>query len=61
MGHKSLWQVGLSYLDHCPNDGLQTIAILLPRIYPETEAKAQKIVREAKCRGLQNIGKIFNS
>lgn len=57
MGHKSLWQVGLSYLDNCPNDGLQVIEVLLPRIYPENEAKAQKIIREAKSRGLLNIGK----
>lgn len=58
MGHKSLWQVGLSYLDHCPNDGLQVIELLLPRVFPENEAKVQKILREAKTRGLQNVGKM---
>lgn len=58
MGHKSLWQVGLSYLDHCPYDGLQVIETLLPRIYPENEAKVQKILREAKSRSLHNVGKI---
>lgn len=57
-GHKSLWQVGLSYLDHCSNDGLQVIELLLPQIYPENEAKAQKILREAKSRGLQNVGEL---
>lgn len=57
MGHKSLWQVGLTYLDHCPNDGLQVIELLLPRIHMDTEAKAQKVVREAKNRELNNVGK----
>lgn len=55
MGHKSLWQVGISYLDHCPNDGLQVIELLLPRIYPENEAKTLKIVREAKARDLTSV------
>lgn len=58
MGHKSLWQVGLSYLDHCPNDGTQMIELLLPRIFPENESKCQKILREAKHRGLQDVGKM---
>lgn len=61
MGHKSLWQVGLSYLDYCPNDGTVAIELLLPRIYIDNEAKAQKIASEAKNRDLNHIGKIkFN-
>lgn len=60
MGHKSLWQVGLSYLDHCPNDGIQMIELLLPRIFAENEVKCQKILREAKLRGLQNVGEMGN-
>ncbi|XP_072384789.1 nuclear pore complex protein Nup85 [Diabrotica undecimpunctata] len=55
MGHKSLWQVGLTYLDHCPNDGLQIIELLLPRIHMDTEAKAQKVLREAKNRELTHV------
>ncbi|XP_018578026.1 nuclear pore complex protein Nup85 [Anoplophora glabripennis] len=55
MGHKSLWQVGLSYLDYCPNDGNVAIELLLPRIYIDNEAKAQKIVYEAKNRELHHI------
>ncbi|CAG9820063.1 unnamed protein product [Phaedon cochleariae] len=55
MGHKSLWQVGLTYLDNCPNDGLQVIELLLPRIHIDTESKALKIIREAKNRGLNSV------
>lgn len=55
MGHQSLWQVGLSYLDHCPNDGLAAIELLLPRVQFSTEAKAQKLVREAKNRDLNQV------
>ncbi|KAG5892368.1 hypothetical protein JTB14_035982 [Gonioctena quinquepunctata] len=55
MGHKSLWQVGLTYLDHCPNDGLHVIELLLPRIPIDTESKAQKVVREAKNRELTSV------
>ncbi|XP_044253576.1 nuclear pore complex protein Nup85 [Tribolium madens] len=52
MGHKSLWQVGLSYLDHCPSDGVEVIKLLLPRLSLDSEMRAQKIVREALNRNL---------
>ncbi|ENN77698.1 hypothetical protein YQE_05771, partial [Dendroctonus ponderosae] len=55
VGHKSLWQVGLSYLDHCPKDGLPTIQLLLPRISFDSEAKVHKLIREAISRGLKNV------
>ncbi|XP_056643715.1 nuclear pore complex protein Nup85 [Diorhabda sublineata] len=55
MGHQSLWQVGLTYLDNCPSNGLQVIELLLPRIFINSEAKAQKIIREAKNRDLNNV------
>ncbi|CAH0563752.1 unnamed protein product [Brassicogethes aeneus] len=55
MGHKSLWQVGLSYLDFCPTEGLKAIELILPRIPLETEAKTQKILREAKNRELVHV------
>ncbi|XP_050297593.1 nuclear pore complex protein Nup85 [Anthonomus grandis grandis] len=55
MGHKSLWQVGLSYLDNCPNDGLPAIELLLPRIPFDSEAKVHKLVREAKNRNLNHV------
>ncbi|KAL1494210.1 hypothetical protein ABEB36_009842 [Hypothenemus hampei] len=56
IGHKSLWQAGLTYLDHCPNDGLPAIELLLPRISFDSEAKVHKLVREANARGLKSVG-----
>ncbi|XP_044758676.1 nuclear pore complex protein Nup85 [Coccinella septempunctata] len=55
MSHKSLWQVGLSYLDHCSETGLHAIQLLLPRLPLETELKCHKIIREAQKRGLSHI------
>lgn len=57
IGHKSLWQVGLSYLDHCPNDGLPAIELLLPHISFDSEAKVHKLIQEAKHRDLNKVGK----
>lgn len=56
MGHNSLWQVGLSYLDHCPTDGINTIELLITRLPLGSEARAQKIIREAQKRDLPHIG-----
>lgn len=56
MGHRSLWQVGLSYLDHCPNDGVEVIKLLLPRVPLDSEMRTQKIVREALNRNLPDTG-----
>ncbi|KAI4457128.1 frount protein-related [Holotrichia oblita] len=55
MGHNSLWQVGLTYLDNCPTDGLNTIELLLPRIELKSEARIQKIIREAGKRDLLQV------
>ncbi|KAK9888289.1 hypothetical protein WA026_000551 [Henosepilachna vigintioctopunctata] len=55
MGHKSLWQVGLSYLDHCSESGIHIIELLLPRVPVDNEYKAQKIIREAVKRELHHI------
>lgn len=56
MGHPSLWQVALSYLDHCPTDGLNTIELLLMRVPQGTEARTHKIIREAQKRDLIHVG-----
>lgn len=58
MGHKSLWQVGLSYLDHCPQDGIEVIKLLLPRLSLDSELRTQKILREALNRNLPEIGNL---
>lgn len=59
MGHRSLWQVGLTYLDHCPTDGLNTIELLLPRLPLKSEARIQKILREAAKRDLLTVGMFY--
>lgn len=56
MGHNSLWQVGLSYLDHCPAAGNETIEFLLLRLPLRTEAKSLKIIREAQKRQMHHVG-----
>ncbi|XP_022910354.1 nuclear pore complex protein Nup85 [Onthophagus taurus] len=55
MSHTSLWQLGLSYLDYCPTDGLNTIALLLPRIKSNNELKTRKIIKEALKRDMFDI------
>lgn len=59
IGHSSLWEVGLSYLDFCPNSGIHAIELLLARIPFNTEIKANKLIREAKNRELSHVGKLF--
>lgn len=59
MGHNSLWQVGLTYLDHCPTDGLNTIELLLSRLPLKSETRVQKILREASKRDLLQVGKFI--
>ncbi|CAH1645781.1 unnamed protein product [Spodoptera littoralis] len=48
MEHKSLWSVGLSYLASCPPEGLRRAELILERMPVDTEAKAMKIIAEAK-------------
>lgn len=55
MGHSSLWEVGLNYLDYCQNIGLQAVELLLPRIPFSTETKAHKLIREARNRELHSV------
>jgi nuclear pore complex protein Nup85 len=56
MGHKSMWQVGLSYLDHCPRDGLEVAKLLLTKLPLDSELRTQKIIREALKRDLPETG-----
>lgn len=56
MGHHSLWQIGISYLDYCPVYGLSTIEHLLIRLPLNTESRTMKIMKEAQKRQLTNIG-----
>ena len=44
MSHKSLWQVGVIYLDYCPVQGRHRLELLLERIPIPTTKKADKVV-----------------
>lgn len=43
MSHRSLWQLGALYLDHCPTQGRQRLECLLERMPLESEKKANKV------------------
>ncbi|XP_065224471.1 nuclear pore complex protein Nup85 [Planococcus citri] len=55
MCHKSLWQVGLCYLDQCSHEGRARQHVLLSRISPRTDAKTMKIIQAASSRGLNDV------
>jgi len=50
--HGSLWQVGVSYLDHCPQYGRQHLALHLEKLPVDSDAKATKVLRVMEKRGL---------
>ncbi|KAH8355279.1 hypothetical protein KR093_010332, partial [Drosophila rubida] len=51
----NLWQLGIDYLDHCSQEGIAAIELLLPRIPLKSERQAFKILALAKQRGLVNV------
>nr|CAD7441544.1 unnamed protein product [Timema bartmani] len=55
MGHRSLWQVGASYLDHCPTTGRACLERILPCLTLDTEARALKIVQVARDRNMNDV------
>lgn len=55
MGHHSLWQAGLSYLDCCPTHGLYAAALLLERLPLGSEARTHKIIKEAQKRNMPHL------
>lgn len=55
MSHRSLWQVGALYMDHCPTQGKYRLELLLERIPLDTETKANKIMAMANQRGMYSI------
>lgn len=59
MGHHSLWQAGLSYLDCCPTHGLFAAELLLQRLPIGSENRTHKIIKEAHKRNLPHLGNSF--
>ncbi|XP_060068620.1 nuclear pore complex protein Nup85-like [Ylistrum balloti] len=52
MSHKSLWIVGVSYLDHCPEFGRKYLEHFMENISIESEKKAQKLLHICQERNL---------
>jgi len=52
MSHHSLWQVGLAYLDHCPQFGRAYQEAFIERLPVETEKKAEKLIYMCEQRGM---------
>jgi len=56
MSHRSLWQLGVLYLDNCPVQGLFRLELLLERVpVLESERKANKVIGLAAERGLSSV------
>uniref|UniRef100_A0A1B6DZI9 Nuclear pore complex protein Nup85 n=2 Tax=Clastoptera arizonana TaxID=38151 RepID=A0A1B6DZI9_9HEMI len=55
MSHQSLWQVGVTYLDHCHTQGRARLELLLPRIPLHNLARTQKIIRIATERKMLDL------
>lgn len=56
MSHRSLWQVGITYLDHCPTQGQARLELLLPKIQLTSLARTQKVIQIAVERDMPQIG-----
>ncbi|CAH1795134.1 unnamed protein product [Owenia fusiformis] len=56
MSHDSLWQIGINYLDHCPEYGRQYLGHYMDSLPLDTERKAQKALRICEQRNLQEQG-----
>lgn len=59
MSHRSLWQVGVSYLDYCSAEGRARIEALLLTLPLGSEVRALKIIQVARERDLHHIGKLM--
>lgn len=55
MSHNSLWQIGVDYMDHCPEMGRQYLEMYLERIPLTSHAKVMKILGIAKNRNMQQL------
>ncbi|XP_006812065.1 nuclear pore complex protein Nup85-like [Saccoglossus kowalevskii] len=53
MSHESLWQIGMDYLDHCPEVGRHYLELYIERIPIQTERKALKVLRACEKRGME--------
>lgn len=57
MSHHSLWQVGITYLDHCSIVGKEYLSTLLSKLAITSDLRVSKILHYATVRRLHNVGK----
>lgn len=55
VGHNSLWQVGLLYLDHCGSAGVAMAQAVLQRIPLTDDSRAMKVIQMASDRDFDNV------
>lgn len=55
MSSQSYWQVGLTYLEHCPESGLEVIRVSLQELPLTSDEVALRIISAAKDYGLNDI------
>lgn len=55
MSHKSMWQVGALYMDHCPTQGKFRLECILSHMPLDGERKANKVIGMASQRGLTGV------
>ncbi|XP_017148759.1 nuclear pore complex protein Nup75 isoform X1 [Drosophila miranda] len=55
MSTRSLWQLGIDYLDCCKQEGKAAMELLLPRISLRSDRHALKIMSVARKRGLIDV------
>lgn len=55
VGHPSLWQVGILYLDHCGAQGVAMQEVILERLPLTDDSKAQKVIQLAADREMDHV------
>uniref|UniRef100_A0A2S2R3I6 Nuclear pore complex protein Nup85 n=1 Tax=Sipha flava TaxID=143950 RepID=A0A2S2R3I6_9HEMI len=55
MSHHSLWQAGVTYLDHCSAIGKGYLSILLSKLEISSDLRISKILHYATARRLHNV------
>ncbi|KAF4516916.1 hypothetical protein B566_EDAN008005 [Ephemera danica] len=55
MTHHSLWNMGLTYFDHCPLQGRAHISLILPTLAYGSDTRILKVIHEAKKRNLRKV------
>nr|XP_018915410.1 PREDICTED: nuclear pore complex protein Nup85 [Bemisia tabaci] len=55
LSHHSLWQIGVTYLDHCPSEGRARLELCLSALPIDNEARAKRIIQIAQEREMADV------